>query len=541
MDEWVEVTSSGGPEGSVQYWNSRTDEIRAELPPGVAAAWVEAIHPTSGHIYYWSRESNVSSWTLPSGKFREEQEIEAPYTPPLKDGVESWPDSCQRLHTHVTKVKGVQERTDLIQHLLPGDTPPTTLLLELAKSMPVSTLFPADFHVAACTEDLGAGVMRTPRVCAGYLIVDAKPVADAAAESLQRFIQCWWAICSQKLPKLCTFIFAAPAVPSPSTASLSAADRKVAEGAWKTFLSEYDRLALQSPAPVLFVSPDPAGIAKSLTQTSLASQAPVSALPLGKVTSRYWADEEWDLDDDPVDWDHYDGPSGAAAGSGGSHQREWRSLAELEEELCWEIAGYLQDGRKDVQELAANFAVKFNSMVRNHPHSHYNPEKKNDGSFKKWLITCGFEVQTQGPQGKVAIVSAPDWWTESDIIPGNGDDARRSRRSRGGASLDWHDDDGAWEGSAYFEAPHGMNTPEAEKLAKEALAYLAKNGATDIGALRQVKDLGKRFNDVFFQRSKVNNGSWKKWLTSLPNVELVVDPERAYYHGNQPTMIQLRQ
>eukprot|EP00971_Amphidinium_carterae_P195290 3875182-Amphidinium_carterae.1 len=31
---------------------------------------------------------------------------------------------------------------------------------------------------------------------------------------------------------------------------------------------------------------------------------------------------------------------------------------------------------------------------RNHPDSHYNADKKNDGSFKKWLITCGFEVVT---------------------------------------------------------------------------------------------------------------------------------------------------
>mmetsp|Transcript_42611 Transcript_42611/g.97761 ORF Transcript_42611/g.97761 Transcript_42611/m.97761 type:complete len:534 (+) Transcript_42611:93-1694(+) len=532
MDDWVEVSSAASPDGSVCYWNCRTDEVLASLPSGVTANWVKAVHPVSGHAYYWNREMSRSSWSSPSGKLHNPPALSKGFTSSpaaAKDSVESWADSRERLQKHLLGVREVQNRTDQVSELLPGQSP--TLLLELSVSIQATALFPADFHVTALQEDIGGGVLATPAICPGFLIVDIISAADAAPESLHRFIQCWWSLLQQS-PMLSTFIFAAPV--SVSTDNFASAARK---GAWATFLSQHTKLALRSPAPLLFAAPDPGRIAHTLADpngrtpaTSSASKPTMSDPP---APVQHWADEEWEDEDEYGEWDDH-------AGSTYETSKKWRSLQDLEEALCWEIADYLRNGAKDVQDLAANFAVKFNTMVRNHPDSHYNADKKNDGSFKKWLITCGFEVQTHGPQGKVAFVSVPDWWTSSEAA--NGEDVRRSNRGRKAAKAWNEDDDGAWEGSGTgsFEPPHGQGTLEAEKLAKEVLAYLSKNGPTDMGALRQVKDMGKRFNEVFFQRSKVNNGSWKKWLISLPNVETVVDPVRAYYHGNQPTMVQLR-
>mmetsp|Transcript_56114 Transcript_56114/g.103843 ORF Transcript_56114/g.103843 Transcript_56114/m.103843 type:complete len:536 (+) Transcript_56114:149-1756(+) len=534
MDDWVEVSGADSPDGSVCYWNCRTDETSARLPAGVSAHWVKAVHPTSGHTYYWNRETSRSSWVLPSGKVHNPPAAKEPASSSVaaKDTIESWADSRERLQKHLLGVREVQNRTDQVADLLPGQSP--TLLLELSSSIQASALFPPDFHVMALQEDIGGGVLRSPSVCPGFLIVDIISAPDAAPESLHRFIQCWWSLVKHS-PMLSTFIFAAPV--SVSGESFASAARK---GAWTTFRSQHTKLALRSPAPLLFAAPDPGGVARTLpdphSQPSARDGSGKAAMSDPPAPVQYWADEEWEDEEEYEEWDHHAGSTYA------SSSKKWRSLQDLEEELCWEIAAYLKHGAKDVQDLAANFAVKFNAMVRNHPDSHYNPDKKNDGSFKKWLITCGFEVQTQGPQGKVAFVSVPDWWVSSEAAVANGDEVRRSQRGRKAAKAWSEDDDGAWEGSGggTFEAPHGQGSPEAEKLAKEVLAYLSKHGPTDMGALRQVKDMGKRFNEVFFQRSKVNNGSWKKWLISLPNVETVVDPARAYYHGNQPTMVQLR-
>lgn len=38
------------------------------------------------------------------------------------------------------------------------------------------------------------------------------------------------------------------------------------------------------------------------------------------------------------------------------------------------------------------YCPQFNKTVRQDPKTPYNPEKTNDGSFKKWLRACGFEV-----------------------------------------------------------------------------------------------------------------------------------------------------
>uniref|UniRef100_A0A7S4UCZ9 Uncharacterized protein n=1 Tax=Alexandrium monilatum TaxID=311494 RepID=A0A7S4UCZ9_9DINO len=91
-----------------------------------------------------------------------------------------------------------------------------------------------------------------------------------------------------------------------------------------------------------------------------------------------------------------------------------------------------------------------------------------------------------------------------------------------------------------FRPPYGLGTSEARKLAEEVQRHLSEQGTVDMGALRQVKAFGARFNSLFFQRPKVNDGSWKRWLASLPHLEVVVDPRRAPFHSNCPTSVRWR-
>lgn len=50
-----------------------------------------------------------------------------------------------------------------------------------------------------------------------------------------------------------------------------------------------------------------------------------------------------------------------------------------------------------------------------------------------------------------------------------------------------------------------MDSREALELEEEVLAHLREHGDCDMGALRQVNDLGRRFNEVFFHKSKASS------------------------------------
>ncbi|CAE8642561.1 unnamed protein product, partial [Polarella glacialis] len=93
----------------------------------------------------------------------------------------------------------------------------------------------------------------------------------------------------------------------------------------------------------------------------------------------------------------------------------------------------------------------------------------------------------------------------------------------------------AVEEQAPFNPPFNVGSKQALKLQEEVLKHLRATNECDMGALRAVNDLGKRFNECFFQKSKVNDGSWKRWLASLPGVQVAVDPRVASFHGNKPT------
>lgn len=70
-----------------------------------------------------------------------------------------------------------------------------------------------------------------------------------------------------------------------------------------------------------------------------------------------------------------------------------------------------------------------------------------------------------------------------------------------------------------FNPPFGLGTEEAESLAHEVVAIL-RQGRLEIGKIRTKNDIGRRWNQLFWRKSRVNNGSWKKWLLSIPGVAL---------------------
>lgn len=220
--------------------------------------------------------------------------------------------------------------------------------------------------------------------------------------------------------------------------------------------------------------------------------------------------ETYDYDDDWEDtaWENWDGDS--------------------EERLLESVTSFLGDGPKEVQELASMFAGRFNAVVRSNPRSGYSMDKKNDGSFKRWLLGAGFEASALFDRNK-CMISLPHA-------------KRTTRGTRGGRKNRGADratiSDGEQDG--FFDPPHGLGSAEAMDLEEEVISHLREHGECDMGALRQVNDLGRRFNEVFFHKSKVNDGSWKKWLASMDGVEVAVDPKVAAYHGNKPTVVRLK-
>jgi len=113
------------------------------------------------------------------------------------------------------------------------------------------------------------------------------------------------------------------------------------ENSEKDFALQHRRLAFQAPAPLIFgASWEGAGDAD---------------------------DYDYDYEDD--EYDEYG-----------------------EEKLFEDVCGFLKNGPREVQELASNFAMRFNGAVRANPNNSYSADKKNDGSFKKWLVARGIQM-----------------------------------------------------------------------------------------------------------------------------------------------------
>lgn len=63
-----------------------------------------------------------------------------------------------------------------------------------------------------------------------------------------------------------------------------------------------------------------------------------------------------------------------------------------EADLVKKICDNLAYKPLEVNNLSSKFASVFNEVVRSHSETPFLADKKNDGSFKKWLLACGFEV-----------------------------------------------------------------------------------------------------------------------------------------------------
>lgn len=497
----------------------------------------------TGDNYYWNMETQESSWSLPpcrdvapwgrgalaagqgkgSGKGRrwreggkhgggwwEEDDSWSEQWSPAEASSSAWlpretdssireepgsaadvADAAKRLRDRLAGVSGVREvSAEEVERLLAGEAateaPGLLMLFESDDERPAEDLFPSDFNVV---EPLGA-----TDVSAGYLLVDIRGYAGELDDSMARCARCWWAL-AQATDRFSTVVF----LLAPSAAL-------DAEGC-DAFGKLHREVAFRSPTPLVFACAR-GGIAR-----------------------------------------------GGSRGSNGAHRRAAHAAAsaasaagaptlEDEEELVKEIATFLESGPREVQELASSFAQRFNTTVRCRPDSPYCKDGKNDGSFKRWLISRGFQAGVIFEYNK-SMISLPEGGAST--LP----KVVKSSSSKASSSAPPSPRAGAKSSSAPapstpprpaspFKPPHGSGTPEAKQLEAEVLEHLDSNGLTDMGSLRQVNDLGARFNTLFFQRSKVNDGSWKRWLASIADVEVVTDPARASYHGNQPTMVRRR-
>lgn len=63
-----------------------------------------------------------------------------------------------------------------------------------------------------------------------------------------------------------------------------------------------------------------------------------------------------------------------------------------ENELVADIAQALEHGPCEVSSMCSRYAKRFNETVRKSAVTPFIPDGKNDGSFKDWLIQCGFVV-----------------------------------------------------------------------------------------------------------------------------------------------------
>jgi hypothetical protein len=77
-----------------------------------------------------------------------------------------------------------------------------------------------------------------------------------------------------------------------------------------------------------------------------------------------------------------------------------------EAELVQRIASWLATGPREFQELNYRFSKDFAETLRKSRYTPYAPDGKNDGSFKKWIASCGFEIGPLFDRNKV-LVSLP--------------------------------------------------------------------------------------------------------------------------------------
>lgn len=248
----------------------------------------------------------------------------------------------QRLKEHLAALEGLRDRSDEALQLFSQctseiDDLEALLFFENEAERPVSELLLPDMYVVGPEGD-------SPVVSEGFLVLDFRPSVDQAAAAVARLWSCWWTLVPLS-PKFSTLIFIA--VPR---GGLQETQRE-------SFAELHQEGVLHSPAPLVF-----AAQCASADSASSTRSCPPRHSGTGK--------------DAFVDKDHASLEKG--------------SLEKGEKELIHDVAEFLGERPREVQELASMFAQRFNTTVRANPKTPYSPEGKNDGSFKKWLLSRGF-------------------------------------------------------------------------------------------------------------------------------------------------------
>lgn len=220
-----------------------------------------------------------------------------------------------------------------------------------------------------------------------------------------------------------------------------------------------------------------------------------------------------------------------------------------------QIIAFIADGPKEVGSVSQKFAPRFNKVVRDSPSTPQDRERRNDGSFKKWLIACGFDVgpvfnrnqalvqpwgsaytaaKRRNSTSPVAAHRAGYSYVRSFAGRSKGLHGR-TRRQRSGRHVKVRP-------SPLAPLPHAFyGVPDEEYVVEEIVAFLA-DGPQEVACISS--RFGAQFNDVVRSNfatpippDRRNDGSFKKWLIACGfNVGPVYDRNRAlvYPPGEEP-------
>jgi len=260
--------------------------------------------------------------------------------------------SLDRLRSHLKALPGMRDCTKEVQHdlrheLSVAEATDGTLLVFMSEvERRAHTIFPPEFfHIGPDGDAI---------ISEGYLVLDFRPSAGLAVQGIDRLARSWWSL-AKSSPKYSTLVF---------VATLAGGLEEEFEGAFATL---YDEEVLRSPAPIMFAA------MRSASAHALHATGPYENMSGGSTSSRK----------DPV-----------------------CAFDRAEEGLIKDIADFLRGRSREVQELASKFASRFNDSVRANPASPYSLDGKNDGSFKKWLLSRGFESSPVF-EGNKSVFSLP--------------------------------------------------------------------------------------------------------------------------------------
>eukprot|EP00913_Durusdinium_trenchii_P032879 g30779.t1 len=285
------------------------------------------------------------------------------------DYEEWWAQCRQRFLHEVGRVRTAHAASSQVWEMLPEEVDARKLaVVEFEGSASAASVFPPDFCIAGIDPD---GPGSTGIVSPGFLVAAFADSPYDVADAVWNLSQTWWALV-KATTRLVTLVFVtglgghgeADADEETSFLELqptSGGKRPRLLGGWQ------------------WLNPGSRSSWWSSSQTWGSKVAPPRGGRRARAIETYDYDEDWE----DTAWENWDGDS--------------------EERLLESVTSFLGDGPKEVQELASMFAGRFNAVVRSNPRSGYSMDKKNDGSFKRWLLGAGFEASALFDRNKCMI------------------------------------------------------------------------------------------------------------------------------------------